>query len=198
MKKIILTMSLIAVLIPAIACDFSAPAPTADESLVATSVAKTITASQPEEQPIETTDQPVEEPTPTLEPTAEPTTDPNNLYAPNPLGPGYTGFIFYYNACFDLDSFQPVDVSNPECDFQMDQYGTLMPLNGALINGANVSFNPPSKGECMTSDLKPDLLAPQTDLYLCFLTTQGSYGFFVGRDLQFTQERLIFDAYIFP
>jgi len=174
-------------------CDLSTPEPTPDSGAIATSVAETLAASQPPTQP-------PAEPTvePTAEPTAAPTVDHYTIFAPAPLGPAYTGLIFDYNACYDFDSYQPVDAADPECDFQMDQFGTLSPQNGALINGSNVSFDPPSKGECIDSNLLPDLLATQTDLYLCFQTTQGSYGFFVGRDLQMDLDRLIFDLYIFP
>lgn len=193
MRKITLVLCLFALLVPAIACDISAPEPTPDPNAIATSVAETMAANQPSTQaPADPT------PEPTAEPTAEPTEDPYNVFAPDPLGAAYTGLIFENNACYDLDSLQPVDASNPECDLLMSQFGAVLPQNGALINGSNVSFDPPSKGECMDSDLLPDLLATQTDLYLCFQTSHGSYGFFVGRDLQMEQERLIFDMYIFP
>ena len=194
MKKMLLLCCAVLLLILTAGCDFSTPDPAPDQNAIATSVAETLAANQPpatDPAPQATTE-------PTAEPTIEPTADPYTVYAPAPLGPGNTGLIFDFGTCYDLDSFLPIDSADPECDLILGMNGGLTPQNGALINGADVSFNPPSKGECMDSDLLPDLLAPLSDLYLCFQTSQGSYGFFVQRDYQLDQNRLIFDMYIFP
>ena len=53
-------------------------------------------------------------------------------------------------------------------------------------------------GDCMSPDLLPDPIAPNSDLYLCLQTSEGTYGFFVMRDFQYTLDRLIFDLYLFP
>lgn len=191
MKKLLILSCSILLIFLGAGCDLSTPTtPTPDGGAIATSVAETLIANQP----------PTAEPTtePTAEPTSEPTVDPNTVYAPDPLGPGFTGLIFDFGACYDFDTYLPVANNDPECDVLLDANGVLTPQNGALINGADVSFDAPSKGECMTSDLLPDQLAPLSDLYLCFQTSQGVYGFFVQRDYQLDLDRLVFDMYLFP
>jgi hypothetical protein len=57
----------------------------------------------------------------------------------------------------------------------------------------------PSLNQCRGSALTADPLAPLTDLYLCFQTNSGSYGFFVMRDDQMLSSGyIVFDAYVFP
>lgn len=226
MNKVISIICLALLLLLAAGCYPSTPEPAPDTNAIATSVAATMAAQQGEQQNDDNSSEPAVEPTsdanaiatsvaatiaaqqddqqnndnnnePTVEPTLEPTVDPYTIFAPDPLGVEYTGFIFDFGTCFDMDNFQPVGVNDPECDFLSDQYGAVTPQNGALISGY-ATMEPPSFGKCMDADLSPDYLATQTDLYLCFKTSQGSYGFLVGRDYQVNQNRLIFDMYIFP
>lgn len=188
-----------------LACSLNpTPAPEAtatqdQQAIIETSVAATV-AAQPTEEPapIPTdTSEPAVEPTaaPTAEPTEEPT--PEDVVAPNPLGPGYTGLIFDFDTCYDFDTYQPSPAGGPATDACLDQYGALSFYNGALMSGY-ATFDPPTRNECMASALAPDYLAPNSDLYLCLQTSEGSYGFFVERAFQLDLNRFIFDLYIFP
>jgi hypothetical protein len=109
----------------------------------------------------------------------------------------FTGLIFETGTCYDLDVLQPIDVTDSARDLCMIQYSLLEPQNGGLMSGY-ATMTPPSKGECITPNLLPDPIAVQTDLYLCFQTNLGVYGFFVAREYQDAQDRIIFDMYLFP
>ena len=52
---------------------------------------------------------------------------------------------------------------------------------------------PPTRNECIASALAPDNLAPNSDLYLCLQTSEGSYGFFVEREFLLDLNRFTFD-----
>lgn len=174
-----------------LACSLNpAPAPTEDTQPIID------TARQTEQAGASTpTTEPAPLPTEILAPTAEPT--PEDISAPNPLGPGYTGLIFDFGTCYDFDTYQPVDAADPAVDACLDQYGTLSFYNGALMSGY-ATFDPPTRNECMASALAPDNLAPNSDLYLCLQTSAGHYGFFVERAFQLDLNRFTFDLYIFP
>ncbi len=52
--------------------------------------------------------------------------------------------------------------------------------------------------DCSTDPLTSDPAAPLTDLYLCFQTNKGTYGFLVLRDDQMlTNQRLVLDFWLF-
>lgn len=187
-----------------LACSLSptpVPEPTVTEdqqAIIETSVAATV-AAQPTEAPAEPV--PTEEPAPTstLEPTAEPTADPTpgDVVAPDPLGPAYTGLIFDFGTCYDFDTYQPAPEGDASVDACLDIYGTLSFYNGARMSGY-ATFEAPTRNECMASALEPNNLAPNSDLYLCLQTSEGSYGFFVEREFQLDLNRFTFDLYIFP
>ena len=181
----------------ALACSLTPTGPEVDDTFVETAVAGTLAAEQTESAVAQL---PSEEPTftsvpiPTLTPTSQP---PLDVFAPDPLGAQFTGLIFDFNTCYDFDIYSPAPSGDPAVDICLDANGTLDPQNGATISGY-VTFTPPSKNHCIGERLSPDLVAPNSDLYMCLQTNAGSYGFFVLREFQYQINRLIFDLYLFP
>ncbi|MEJ2757070.1 MAG: hypothetical protein P8046_01185 [Anaerolineales bacterium] len=194
-----LVVLFLAVLGLSLACSLN-PTPTVptedNEAVIQTAVAATTTAQQTEQAAANPpTEAPSPQPSDTPEPTQEPT--PADVTAPNPLGPEYTGLIFDFDTCYDFDTYQPAPVGAASVDACLDQYGTLSFYNGARMSGY-ATFDPPSRNECIASALAPDNLAPNSDLYLCLQTSEGSYGFFVEREFQLDMSRFMFDLYLFP
>ena len=183
--KILLLVSMIIAL--ALACSLSPQEPEAEQDEVATLVAATLSAQPTLNAP----------PTETPLPVPTDTPDIDNIYAPDPLPVQYTGLIFEAGTCYDFDTYQPVPAEDPTRDICMLQFGLLEPQNGGLMSG-HAPMEPPSKGYCLNPNLLPDPIAVQTDLYLCFQTNLGVYGFFVAREYQISLDRVIFDMYLFP
>jgi hypothetical protein len=157
----------------------------AESSPVATAVA------QP------TAPQPTAIPPTAVPPTAPPpTVPPPDVFAPDPLGPAWSSMAFSGGTCYDMDVlFTANDASVDVC---LDNNGVLLPRNGATFSG-QATLAAPSLYQCRAAALTADPLAPLTDLYLCFKTNLGSYGFFVMRDDQMLASGyIVFDAYIFP
>ncbi len=180
-----------------LACSLTPATPTPDNSsAIDTAVAQTI-AAEPAA-PTETSAPEAPAATDTSAP-PEPTAAPTDVYAPDPLTPGYTGLIFDFGTCYDFDAYQPASPAGAGTDACLDANGLLTPQNGALMNGY-VTFEAPSKNECIADNgnLLPDPIAPNSDLYMCLRTDQGSYGFMVMREYQLELERFTFDMYIFP
>ncbi|MBN2045372.1 MAG: hypothetical protein JW757_10160 [Anaerolineales bacterium] len=180
----------------ALACSISPQEPDSDQSVLATLVEATTSARLTHNAP-QPTATPLPPATDTPIPPAAATPDPSTVYAPDPLPAQYTGLIFETGACYNFDTYQPVAVDDLTRDICMPQYGLLEPQNGGLISGS-APMEPPSKGYCINPNLLPDPVAVQTDLYLCFQTNQGTYGFFVAREYQMDLDRVIFDLYLFP
>ena len=191
-----LGLILIVLVLLTLACDLSpaTPEPTLDENAVATSVAATMAAEQTLNAP-PPTDETIIPTDPLAGPTDTP--DPNTVYAPDPLPVQYTGLIWDFGTCYDFDTFLSSPAEDPTTDACLNTNALITPQNGALMSG-HAPLNPPSKGYCMSPDLLPDPIAPNSDLYLCLQTSEGTYGFFVMRDFQYTLDRLIFDLYLFP
>ena len=164
-RKIPLVFVLIVLLALALACGQASNQPPVDQIAIQTMVSATES---------DFADQ-----TAAAVPTA--TTDPYTIFAPDPLTVAYTGLIFEAGTCYDLDVLQSGDVMDSDRDLCMNRFGLLEPQNGGLMSGY-ATMVPPSKGECITPNLLPDPIAVQTDLYLCFQTNQGVYGFFVARE----------------
>jgi len=119
-----------------------------------------------------------------------------DVYAPDPLGPVWSGLWFASRTCYDLDALHPAE--DGSCDVMLDGNGILTPENGALMSGDGYTAAP-SLNTCRSASLSPDALAPLTDLYLCFQTNSGSHGFFVLRDDQLAAAGgFMIDAYLFP
>jgi hypothetical protein len=184
---------LLAVLVlAALACGISTPAaPAADPHAFNTRVALTANA-QPTQ--LAAADPPPSA-TPIPPPTdpASPTAVPTDVYAPDPLGPLFSSLWFANGACYDMDLLFTANDST--CDIQSDQYGTLHPQNGALFSGY-ASMTPPSLNQCKAAVMDANPLAMNSDLYLCFKTNLGRYGFWVAR--QMDSSGFAFDAYVFP
>lgn len=178
---------LVTLVVLTLACSLSPQPPEVNQDEVATLVEATISAQQTLNVSPEETQQPP--------PTSTP--DPNNILAPDPLPAQFTGLIFEAGTCYDFDTFLPVADGDPARDICMLQFGMLEPQNGGLMSG-HAPMEPPSKGYCINPNLLPDPIAVQTDLYLCFQTNLGTYGFFVAREYQINLDRVIFDMYLFP
>lgn len=189
---------LLTLLILTLACDLSpAPSePTANnDAAVGTSVAETVAANETLSALIPTDTSPP--PTDTVPaPTATP--DPFTVVMPVPIPAPYSGLIWDAGNCYDYDTLQQVSASDPTADACLDANSVITPANGGLMSG-RAPFDPPSLGYCLNeSDLLPDQVAPQTDLYLCVQTNLGAVGILVGRDFDFTNDRMVFDLYLFP
>jgi len=184
-----ISLILIVLIAAGLACTFNpAPAePTIDEIAVATSVAATTAAQLTLNAPAPTN----------TTPAATDTPDPNTIYAPDPLGPAYTGLIWDFGTCYDFDAYMPAAAEDPATDACLNASGVITPQNGALMSG-QAPMEAPSKGYCINPSLLPDPIAPNSDLYLCLQTNQGVYGFFVMRQYQIDLNRLTFDMYLFP
>jgi len=199
-----------------LACKFSGPSPQEDQSAFNTAVAQTSQAqfiqmtmqaqsaspTQPPTTAPPTVDAPTSpsptQPSPTSPPPTvpPPTNTPTDVYAPDPLGPAWSGMAFNSGTCYDLDVL--FTASDATADVCLDANVVLTPQNGAKFSG-NGFMNPPSLNDCKSVTLTGDQLAPITDAYLCFQTNAGSYGFFVMRDDQMLSSGyIVFDAYIFP
>jgi hypothetical protein len=194
-----------------VACIVSGPSPQEDQAAFNTAVAQTSQAqfiqmtiqaqSDSPTQPPPTappTDAAPTSPSPTLpSPTSPPPTNtPTDVYAPDPLGPAWSGMAFNSGTCYDLDVL--FTASDATADVCLDANVVLTPQNGAKFSGSGF-MTPPSLNDCKNTTLTGDQLAPITDAYLCFQTNAGSYGFFVMRDDQMLSSGyIVFDAYIFP
>ncbi|GAB4503635.1 MAG: hypothetical protein Fur0043_06270 [Anaerolineales bacterium] len=116
-----------------------------------------------------------------------------DVYAPNPLGPLFSSMYISAGMCYDMDVlFHTTDAS---CDVFLDSTGLLRPRNGGLFSGY-ATLTPPSLNQCKAAQLSADPIAPNSDLYMCFKTNLGKYGFFVAR--QIDMNGIVFDAYVFP
>lgn len=122
-----------------------------------------------------------------------PAITPTDVFAPNPLGPLFSSMYISAGMCYDMDIlFHTTDAS---CDVYLDSGGLLTPRNGGLFSGY-ATLTPPSLNACKSAILSADPIAPNTDLYMCFKTNLGKYGFFVARQIE--TAGIVFDAYVFP
>lgn len=118
-----------------------------------------------------------------------------DVIAPVPLGPAWSSMAFSRDTCYDMDVLFTAD--DAAADFCLDGNVILTAVNGAVISG-NATLTPPSMLDCRAADLRADPVAPNTDLYICFQTNAGSYGFFVMRaDQMLSDGYIVFDAYVF-
>lgn len=116
-----------------------------------------------------------------------------DVYAPDPLGPLFSSMYFSVGMCYDMDVlFHTTDAS---CDVYLDSNGLLAPRNGGLFSGY-ATLTAPSLNQCKAAQLSAAPIAPNSDLYMCFKTNLGKYGFFVAR--QIDMSGIVFDAYVFP
>lgn len=119
-----------------------------------------------------------------------------DVFAPDPLGPAWSGMAFNGGTCYDLDVlFTAADATADVC---LDTNVVMTPVNGAAFSG-HAELSPPSLNTCQAKALSADPIAPNSDLYMCFQTNLGKHGFFVMRaDQMLTSGYIIFDAYVFP
>ncbi|MCF6277131.1 MAG: hypothetical protein L3J16_00035 [Anaerolineales bacterium] len=145
---------------------------------------------------------PVSLPSTQAPPKQAPPTVAADAFAPDPLTVEWIDIPFAPGGCMDMDNLQPV--TDASCDVELASDGWLItPRNGGLFSGYG-SLTPPSKNDCIASETASELsgnpLALMTDLYLCFKTNQGTYGFFVMRSGPDENgfNVTVFDAYLFP
>ena len=138
-------------------------------------------------------------PSPIPEPTTTWTATPEET-APDPLPVQNTGITLQNGECYDLDTGDAPYVMDADCDILSTVNQELLPQNGALLSGY-ADMNPPTRSECMLKEYASDHLVAQSDLYLCFVTSEGDYGFLVGRQdsapFEIYSTRLIFDYWVF-
>lgn len=162
--------------------------------------------------PVTDTPEPLVPPTDTPEPLAPPTDTPEPLLpptdtpipldptAPSPLPMTHTGIILNDGECYDLDDGNAPYVLDADCDILKVPPQILRPQNGALLSGY-ADLTPPSLSDCMGKDFDAGDLSPNTDLYICFLSDEGHYGFFVqrsdGAPFEISAHRVIFDWWVY-
>lgn len=164
--------------------------PSGDE--IGTVVALTLTA-----QPASTEPPPSDTPVPG--PTSTSTPEPDET-APVPLPASHTGIILQHGECYDLDTGNAPYVMGPACDMLFSPPYVIQMQNGAQISGY-ATLTPPSLSHCVGATYEPGDLSPNTDLYLCFRTNEGHYGFIVqrpdGAPFEISSTRLVFDYWVF-
>lgn len=183
-------------LIAGLACSIPG-GPTAeppDPGAVATAVAATIAAGAA----------PATEPPPTVAPPTaapSPSETPGDLFAPDPLPAMQTGIILLHGECYDLDNGNAPYLLDADCDMLFVPPYIIQMQNGARISGY-ASMSAPSKNGCIAARYEPGDLSPNTDLYMCFQTNEGHYGFVVqradGAPFETASQRLIFDWWVYP
>ena len=126
-----------------------------------------------------------------------PTPEPADIYTPNPLGPEFSGMWIAVGTCYDMDILYTSE--GEACDLVLEQDGLLFPVYGALLSGYAFDTEPDLVKciEVISIIQNDDPVAVQSDLYMCFLTNAGRYGFFVARQIDI-QNGIAFDAYLFP
>ncbi len=131
-------------------------------------------------------------------PTVTPTATPEEM-APDPLPAAYTGVILNVGECFDFDTGQ-VSLPDQRCDLWLDANINLHQINGALLSGY-ATFTPPSRSHCVSARHDPgyDVSAVQTDLYMCFTSSESRYGFMVAREYRgsIPYSGIVFDYWVF-
>ena len=116
-----------------------------------------------------------------------------DAFAPNPLGPAWTGFWFAHGDCYDLDLL--IAVSDASCDLRLGADNLFTPQNGALFEAAFYQ-NAPSLNACKSAALASATMDAAQITYVCFKTNAGKYGFLIPREIQ--AGGVVFDAYLFP
>jgi len=148
------------------------------------------------------TPEPLIPPTDTPEPLMPPTDTPipPDPTAPSPLPMTHTGIILNDGECYDLDNGDVPFVLDADCDILKVPPQILRPQNGALLSG-HADLTPPSLSDCMGKAFDAGDLSPNTDLYICFLSDEGHYGFFVqrpdGAPFEISAHRVIFDWWVY-
>jgi hypothetical protein len=141
---------------------------------------------------------PSDTPAPVPTPTDTPIPDAT---APSPLPMTHTGIILNDGECYDLDDGNAPYVLDADCDILKVYPQILRPQNGALLSGY-ADLTPPSLSDCMGKVFDAGDLAPNTDLYICFLSDEGHYGFIVqrpdGAPFEISSHRLILDWWVYP
>lgn len=116
-----------------------------------------------------------------------------DAFAPNPLGPAWTGFWFEHGVCYNLDILSLA--SGAACDLSLGADNLFTPQNGALFEAASYQ-NAPSLNTCKSTSLTSAPMDATQITYVCFKTNAGKYGFIVPREFQ--SGGIVFDAYLFP
>lgn len=107
-----------------------------------------------------------------------PETQPEEI-APNPLPASHAGILLHPGECLDMES-GTVLAPDLHCDVLLLKDALLRGMNLAVISGYAFP-EPPSLSECRAARYEGGDLALQTNLYMCVRTSDGYYGFIVGR-----------------
>ena len=140
---------------------------------------------------------PTDTPAPPATPTDTPTDTPiPDATAPSPLPMTNTGIILNDDECYDLYNGDAPYLPDADCDILLVYPLILRPQNGALLSG-HADLAAPSRADCMAKVFDAGDLAPNTDLYICFQSDEGNYGFIVqrpdGAPFDVSSHRLVFD-----
>ena len=128
----------------------------------------------------------------TSNPPQQPAQPAVDVTTPSQLPATYSGGILKVIECFDLDS--GAVVADARSDICMDANGLVSAHNGTVLSQTG-GLVQPSKNTCKADQwMDTSELSPMTDLYMCFKTNQGSYGFFTMRiDQLMDRKQIVFD-----
>ena len=117
--------------------------------------------------------------------------------APDPLPAFNTGQILNNGECFNFDNGQ-VSLPDTQCDVWLAEPALFRKVNASQLSGY-VTFEPPSRTHCLEGRYEPGDLAIQTDLFMCFITSEGYPGFIVARDYLggIPSTGIVFDYWVF-
>ncbi|MGH2581273.1 MAG: hypothetical protein ACRDFQ_00060 [Anaerolineales bacterium] len=102
-----------------------------------------------------------------------------NETAPDPLPAANTSIALNAGECFDFDT-GAISTPDGDCDMWAVEGALVRQMNGAKMSGY-VTSAPPSNSYCILAAYDPNDIAIQTDLYMCFISNQGTPGFVVAR-----------------
>jgi hypothetical protein len=178
-----MTLAILALVLITLSCGFATPTPPADTPIL----------------PTDTVPPPPTNTVPALPPpTDTPIPDVN---APDPLPMTHPGIILDDGECYDLDNGHAPHMLDADCDILLVYPQILRPQNGAQLCG-HATLTPPSRGDCEAAAFDSGDLAPNTDLYICFLSDEGHYGFIVqrpdGAPFETSSHRLVLDWWVYP
>ena len=133
--------------------------------------------------------------TPTDEP-PPPSVEMAEKYGLDPNGLGVMGIWIGLGLPFDMDTL--TQIHDDTSDLFLENEGLLVPMNGARLSGYGHPKIPFIEMclEILNGNEAPAAVL-QTDLFYCFQTNTGRFGFVLPREIDITSG-IVADVYVFP
>jgi hypothetical protein len=127
---------------------------------------------------------------------SSPNSDFTELYGLDPRGLGVRDLWFPLGASYDMDTL--TQVYDDSSDLFLEYEALLVSMNGARISGYGHP-EPVFIEMCLEilAENEEPAAALQADLFYCFQTNAGRYGFVLPRQVD-AENGFVFDAYLFP